>query len=127
MTDRLVCCPYYHNCKIEPFLSSDVELMAAIPRNRFSRLLTAMNWNGETESGAHIDFEASSAAFLSDFAGEESGTGMGPALVKKVVELHGGRVWVESETGAGTNFLFHHTGETAANMTVPGMKARPVD
>jgi signal transduction histidine kinase len=76
----------------------------------------ATQLNGEvrvsvTDTGPGIaaeDHERIFEEFQQTQAGVEQreGTGLGLALSKRLVELHGGRIWVESEPGKGSTFVF---------------------
>ena len=78
--------------------------------------VSAIRVNGEVrvsvaDTGPGIapgDHERVFEEFQQTDAGLErlEGTGLGLALSKRLVELHGGRIWLESELGKGSTFVF---------------------
>ncbi len=65
-----------------------------------------------TDTGPGIAPDDVDRIFLPFYQGEQSlwrdrkGTGLGLAISKKFVDLHGGRMWLESELGVGSTFSF---------------------
>ena len=64
-----------------------------------------------TDTGVGIGPEDQEAVFeefrqVGTAAKEVEGTGLGLALSRKFIELHGGRIWVKSQVGVGSTFTF---------------------
>jgi len=64
-----------------------------------------------SDTGVGIAPEHQAAVFeefrqVGESAARHEGTGLGLALSRKFVELHGGKIWVESQVGKGSTFTF---------------------
>jgi len=80
---------------VEGFLRDDHQMQIAvqdtgvgIPPNEVSRMFERY-------------YQASSTSKV-----RATGTGIGLTVAKEIVELHGGKIWVESDVGKGTRFVF---------------------
>jgi signal transduction histidine kinase len=59
-----------------------------------------------TDSGTGIAEDILPSLFDPFFTTKPSGLGMGLSICRSIIEFHGGRIWVSSEVGVGTQFFF---------------------
>ncbi|MEJ7606058.1 MAG: ATP-binding protein [Bryobacteraceae bacterium] len=79
-----------------------IHLGARRESDRFWRLCV-------TDNGVGIDAQFQDRIFgmFKRLVGKEvPGTGIGLSICRRIVEAHGGRIWVESQVGAGSTFYF---------------------
>ncbi|MBN2890597.1 MAG: PAS domain S-box protein [Bacteroidales bacterium] len=110
------------------FLTVDLNMFKTILRNLISNAIKFTNKNGQirifserdnenvkiTISDNGVGIEKENIPKLWDFTqpfstkgtSDEKGTGFGLLVCKEFVEQHGGKIWVESEIGKGSDFIF---------------------
>lgn len=82
----------------------------AIPDDREGQLFIGMRREEDEvivkveDNGVGIPSDQQEKVFTPNFTTKSSGTGLGLAMSKNMVELAGGRIWFESEVGKGTTF-----------------------
>jgi signal transduction histidine kinase len=69
---------------------------------RYSVTDTGIGIPADKIGSLFTEFKQTDATIASEFGG----TGLGLSISKKFIEMHGGRIWVESEPGKGSAFRF---------------------
>lgn len=77
-----------------------------------------------TDSGPGVPVSERERIFEPFYRGDRSGLGLGLAIAKSLVELHGGRIWVESAKGEGSVFTVALPVREARPRTVASPAAR---
>ncbi len=113
---------------IEAMIDADFKKMQQILYNLLSNAIKYTNPEGEIETGFEI-FEGKVRFFIKDngigieekyhgkifakfqqveniYTKTESSTGLGLTITKEFVEMHGGKIWLESKVNEGTTFIF---------------------
>lgn len=117
-----------HSIDPKLFLTADIQMVKAILRNLISNAIKYSNAGGVIfisaiegkrfveiwvkDNGIGISQNAQKKLFKAEEfhstigTSNEQGTGFGLLFCKEFIEMHGGKIWVESETGSGSVFKF---------------------
>lgn len=93
------------------FTNLVLNAMQAIPAERNVQINIDEKINGSSvliqvkDNGNGIDAELQSKIFTPNFTTKTSGTGLGLAMSKGIVEQAKGKIWFETEAGVGTTFF----------------------
>ncbi|MGA9143153.1 MAG: ATP-binding protein, partial [Candidatus Acidiferrales bacterium] len=112
--------PELHLDEHVPTIQADAALLHRALENLILNAMDAMPAGGvlmlrtsPKDGGVHLEIsdtgtgltpEECERLFTPYYTTKQHGTGLGLAIVQSVVSDHGGRIWVESETGVGTSF-----------------------
>ncbi|RZK46616.1 MAG: GHKL domain-containing protein, partial [Pedobacter sp.] len=83
----------------------------AIPENRQGSVMVTLSTSGAnaiiavTDNGSGITAETAAKIFSPYFTTKGSGTGLGLAMTKKIIESWSGRIWFETRLDEGTTFF----------------------
>jgi signal transduction histidine kinase len=76
-----------------------------------------------TDSGPGVPDEDRELIFEPFYRGDRSGLGLGLAIAKSIVELHGGRIWVEASPTGGSTFAVALPRQHVSRQRVPASRA----
>ncbi len=79
--------------------------VCVIPNETEVKIVVADHGKGIPEKELNCLFKPFSKTSVKSTAGEKC-TGLGLVSVKKIIETHGGKIWVDSEVGKGSQFYF---------------------
>ncbi len=94
---------------IEAMKSTGGELTVAPKRTDDGQLLISVS-----DTGMGLPADESGRLFEAFFTTKPHGTGMGLSISRRIIELHGGRLWASSNAGRGATFQFTLPGEIAS-------------